>query len=53
MLISTLRNTNMAMGAELELMGQFPQGRVRSKQFEHESRLKILHGSRWIRGARI
>lgn len=53
MLITTLRNTKMAMGGELELTVQFPQGRVRSKQFEFERRPTILHDSRRMRGARI
>ena len=53
MLIATLRSTRMAMGGELELTNQFPQGRVRSKQFEFERRATILHDSRRMRGARI
>ena len=34
MLISTLRKVMKAMGGELEVAVQFPQGRVRLKQFE-------------------
>jgi len=44
MLISTLRKVMKAMGGELEVAVQFPQGRVRLKQFELTPSSEIVRG---------
>lgn len=44
MLISTLRKVMKAMGGELEVAVQFPQGRVRLKQFELTPYSEIVRG---------